>query len=73
MVSGPFRWAVGIPGPMSLPVSGGIPGPRFLLGVLRVLTSTGGHRSGPYASYWNAFLFILFVICLFIEPAWIYL
>ena len=37
VVSGPFRWAVGIPGPMSLPVSGGIPGPRFLLGVLPVI------------------------------------
>ena len=23
-----------------------------------VLTSSGGHRSGRYASYWNAFLFI---------------
>ena len=24
-----------------------------------VLTSSGGHRSGQYASYWNAFLFAL--------------
>ena len=25
-----------------------------------VLTSSGGHRSGRYASYWNAFLFRIY-------------
>ena len=35
-------------------------GPRIhipLEGTPPVLTSTGGHWSGPYASYWSRFLF----------------
>ena len=30
-----------------------------------VLTSSGGHCSGRYASYWNEFLFARFICCLF--------
>ena len=52
LVPGPF-W-VGMPSHRSLP--GGIPGTPSGRYMPR-LTSSCGHRSSRYASYWNAFLF----------------
>ena len=49
LVPGPF-WGIGIPS-RGIPEGVGIPKlPPQLL------TSSGGHQNGQYASYWNAFL-----------------
>ena len=56
-------WRVGLPGTRSL-LGVGMPRHPFPFEATparkvhpRVLTSSGGHQSGRYASYWTAFLF----------------
>ena len=48
-------------------IAGGVPSRELPEGTHPVLTSSGGHRSWRYASYWNAFLFNLFIRQLFLR------
>ena len=58
LVPSPFWRVVGMPGPRSFQgvYLEGTEGTPPLEGTPSVVTSSGGHRSRQYASYWNVFL-----------------